>query len=228
MENVSAWVALGGGLLSLLSPCILPLIPVYLAVLAGPAAAGEGPGRRRLLVFRHSLLFLAGFTLVFVALGAGAGWVGALFGGDFRLVQRIAGSLMILFGLYMLTAIRLSWLNYEKRLTGGTNLAAGYLRSLITGLLFALAWTPCVGPVLGGILALAFNSESAWRGAGLLGIYSLGLGLPFLALGLALDSLRPLLLWLKRFSAWVNIIGGFLLMATGVLIWLDKLNWYAW
>ena len=211
----------------MLSPCILPLIPVYLAVMAGPAAAGEGQGRRRLRVFRHAVLFLAGFTLLFVALGAGAGWVGELLKADFRLVQRISGSLMILFGLFMLAASRISWLNYEKRLASGTGLAAGYLRSFVIGLLFALAWTPCVGPVLGGILALAFNSESAWRGAGLLAVYSLGLGLPFLILGLALDSLQPLLQRLKRFSAWVSTVGGLLLIATGVLIWLGKLNWYS-
>ncbi len=227
MENISPWVALGGGLLSLFSPCVLPLIPVYLAVLAGPAVAGEGKSRRRLTVFSRSLLFVAGFTLVFVLMGAGAGWVGDLINAHLVLVRRIAGSVMILFGLFMLASNWISWLNYEKRLSAGTNLATGYLSSFLIGLLFALAWTPCVGPVLGGILTLAFNSKSVWQGAALLGIYSLGLGLPFLAIGLAFDSLQPILLRLKRFSAYVYIAGGLLLIATGILIWLNKLNWYA-
>ena len=227
MESISPWVALGGGLLSLLSPCVLPMIPVYLAVLAGPAVAGEGQGKRRLTVFKRSLLFVAGFALVFVLMGAGAGWVGDLINSHLLLVRRIAGSLMILFGLFMLASNWVSWLNYEKRLSAGTNLATGYFSSFQIGLLFALAWTPCVGPVLGGILALAFESKSVWQGAALLGIYSLGLGLPFLAIGLAFDSLRPLLLRLKRFSAYVYIVGGLLLIATGVLIWMNKLNWYS-
>jgi cytochrome c-type biogenesis protein len=227
VESVSPWVAFGGGLLSLLSPCILPLIPVYLAVLAGPAVSGEGINRPRLIVFRHSLLFMAGFTLIFVVLGAGAGWVGVLISTHLTLVRHIAGSLMILFGIFMLAASRVNWLNYEKRFSSGTNLAGGYPRSFLIGLLFALAWTPCVGPVLGGILALAFNTESVGQGAILLGIYSLGLGLPFLAIGLAFDSLQPVLQRLKRFSAYVYIAGGLLLIITGVLIWLNKLNWLA-
>jgi cytochrome c-type biogenesis protein len=228
VESISPWVAFGGGLLSLLSPCILPLIPVYLAVLAGPAGAGEERSGRRLTVFRHSLLFLAGFTLVFVALGAGVGWMGELFRPDFKLVHRIAGSFMIILGLFMLAANRISWLNYEKRLTAGTNLNASYIRSFMAGFIFALAWTPCVGPVLAGILTLAFNSESVGQGAILLFIYSLGLGLPFLAIALGFGSLKPVLIVLKRFSAFVNIVAGLLLMATGVLILIDRLNWYAW
>jgi cytochrome c-type biogenesis protein len=227
VDTISPWVALGGGLLSLLSPCVLPMIPVYLAVLAGPAVAGEGQHKRRLTIFKRSLLFVAGFALVFVLMGAGAGWVGDLINSHLLLVRRIAGSLMILFGLFMLASNWVSWLNYEKRLSAGTNLATGYLSSFLIGLLFALAWTPCVGPVLGGILTLAFNSQSIWQGAALLGIYSLGLGLPFLAIGLAFDSLRPILLRLKRYSAYVYIAGGLLLIATGILIWLNKLNWYS-
>jgi len=225
MENISPWVALGGGVLSLLSPCIFPLIPVYLAVLAGPVFAGEEK-RRRLTVFKHSLLFVAGFTVVFVVMGAGAGWVGDLINSNLFLVRRIAGSLMILFGIFLLASSRISWLNYEKHPSVRTSLTTGYLRSFLVGLLFAFAWTPCVGPILGGILTLAFNSNSVWQGAVLLAIYSLGLGLPFLAIGLAFDSLQPILLRLKRFSAYIYIVSGLLLILTGVMIWLNRLNWY--
>ncbi len=225
MENISPWVAFGGGLLSLLSPCILPLMPLYLAVLAGSSLTGEGK-RRRLKVFKHSLLFVAGFSLVFVVMGAGAGWIGDLINSNLFLVRRVSGSLMILFGLFVLASSRLSWLNYEKHPSVSANLTTGYLRSFLVGLLFALAWTPCVGPVLGGILSLAFNSNSVWQGAVLLAIYSLGLGLPFLVIGLAFDSLQPILLRLRRFSVYIYLVSGFLLILTGVLIWLNRLNWY--
>jgi cytochrome c-type biogenesis protein len=228
MEGLSPLVAFTGGLLSLLSPCILPMIPVYIASLSGPEILQSGTGKHRLTIFLHSLCFVIGFSTVFITLGTGAGLIGQTISQHFSLVRWIAGSLMILFGLFMLAAPRIPWLNFEKRLSPNTGITGGYLRSLFIGILFALAWTPCVGPVLGGILTLAMNSESAWRGGLLLAFYSIGLGLPFLIIGLAFDWLRPWLKRVSRYSAWFYIIGGLLLIAVGILILINKLSWFSY
>jgi cytochrome c-type biogenesis protein len=228
MENISPLVAFSAGLISLLSPCILPMLPVYLGSLCGAGLPRSGLPGRRMAVFFHSLSFVLGFSLVFISLGAGAGLIGQAVSSHLLLVRRISGSLMILFGLFMLAAPRVSWLNYEKRLSGPGNLAGGYLRSFVLGVLFALAWTPCVGPVLAGILTLAFSSESAWRGSLLLSFYSLGLALPFLAAGLLFDTLLPRLKRFNRYSSCVYILGGLLLIAVGSLILLNRLNWFSY
>jgi cytochrome c biogenesis protein CcdA len=161
MEQVSLLVAFGAGLLSFLSPCVLPLVPVYLGTVCGPEILEPGAQKKRLPVFFHSLSFVIGFSLVFIILGASV----------------------------------------------------------------SLAWTPCIGPVLGGILTLAWSSETAWQGAYLLAIYSLGLGLPFLIIGAAFDSIRPLLRRIHRYSTWSYIISGLLLIAIGILILTGNLSW---
>jgi cytochrome c-type biogenesis protein len=168
-----------------------------------------------------------GFAVLFVILGTGAGAIGLTISSHLILIRYIAGGLMIAFGLLMLAAPKISWLNYEKRLSPSRSIATGYARSFIIGVIFAIAWTPCVGPVLGGILTLAFNSGSAGQGALLLAIYSLGLGLPFLAIGLLFDTLLPWLKKVGRYSAYIYVIGGIILIAVGVLILIDKLSWFS-
>ena len=118
------------------------------------------------------------------------------------------------------------WLNYEKRLSSSLGTTTSYLRSFLTGGVFSLAWTPCVGPILGGILTLALGSETAWQGAYLLAIYSLGLGLPFLIMGIAFDFITPLLKRIYRYSNWIYIISGLLLIAVGILILTNRLVWF--
>ncbi|TET67521.1 MAG: cytochrome C biogenesis protein CcsB, partial [Dehalococcoidia bacterium] len=125
-----------------------------------------------------------------------------------------------------LAALKVPWLNFEKRLTPSRSVTTSYLRSFLTGGIFSLAWTPCVGPILGGILTLALGSETAWQGAYLLAVYSLGLGLPFLIMGIAFDSITPLLKRIRRYSAAIYIISGLLLIAVGILILLNKLVWF--
>jgi cytochrome c-type biogenesis protein len=227
MDSVSPLVAFTGGLLSLFSPCVLPMVPVYIASLAGPEIFQSGVKGHRLSIFFHSLCFVMGFSVLFIILGIGAGAVGSAISSHLLLVRRIAGSLMIIFGIFMLAAPRIPWLNYEKRLSPNRSVATGYLRSFIVGVLFAVAWTPCVGPVLGGILTLAFNSESAWQGGSLLAMYSLGLGLPFLAIGLLFDSMLPWLKKIGRYSTYIYIISGILLIAIGILVLTDKLSWFS-
>jgi len=218
-------VAFGAGLLSFLSPCVLPLVPVYLGTVCGPEILEPGAEKKRLPIFFHSLSFVVGFTLVFIILGASVGLLGFTFGINMVLTRYIAGGLLIAFGVFLIAALKIPWLNYERRLASSTGATAGYLRSLIMGAIFSLAWTPCVGPVLGGILTLAWSSETAWQGAYLLAVYSLGLGIPFLILGAAFDSVRPLLRRIQRYSIWSYIISGLLLIAVGILMLTGNLDW---
>jgi cytochrome c-type biogenesis protein len=225
MDNVSAWVALAGGIVSLVSPCTLPMIPVYFATLAGPETIPSS--RRKFQIFLRSLSFVIGFSVVFVLLGSGVGLIGFSVKTHLVLVRYIAGGLMVLFGLFMLASTRFSWLNFEKHLAVTQGVGSGHWRALVIGALFGLAWTPCAGPVLGSILTLAFQSRSGWQGAYLLSFYSLGMALPFLLFGLGLDYLSPWLKRMNRYSIYIYILSGLLLIALGGLLISNHLNWFS-
>lgn len=218
-------VAFGAGLVSFVSPCVLPMVPVYLASLAGPEVLEAQAATSRRPVFLHSLSFVLGFALVFTMMGAAAGLAGIVINPNSPLVQKIVGGLLIAFGLFMLAALKIPQLNYERHLSPSLGTTSGYLRSFLTGGIFTLAWTPCVSPILGGILTLALGSETAWHGAYLLLTYSLGLGLPFLVIGAAFSSIRPLLKAIHRYSSLVHIISGILLVSVGIVILTGNLNW---
>jgi len=225
MENISlsfvfAFVA---GLLSFLSPCVLPLVPVYLASLAGPEIFEAKASKRHIPIFLHSLSFVIGFTIVFAIMGASAGLAGLAIETHLSLIRNISGILLIAFGIFMLVAIKIPRLNFEKRLTPTQSRTTSYLRSFLTGGVFCLAWTPCVGPILGGILTLAGSSATAWRGASLLAIYSLGLGIPFLIIGAAFDTISPLIKRIRRYSTAIYIISGAALITVGILILTNRL-----
>jgi cytochrome c-type biogenesis protein len=222
--DVSVLLAFGYGVLSFVSPCTLPLIPVYLANIAGPATANAGTVRGR--TFVHSTFFVAGFTIVFTLWGAGAGLLGSALATHLALLRSVAGGLLVLFGLLMLASLRVPWLNYERRLRAGAGGRARWIRSFIMGAVFPVAWTPCASWVLGSILLLAGTSQSATRGALLLAVYSLGLGLPFLAAGVALDFLAPFLKRLARYSTAVYVASGLLLIAVGVLFITNRVSWF--
>lgn len=223
-ENVTLAVAFSGGFLSFLSPCVLPMIPVYLASLYGPGIF-EAEKRVRIQVFWHSLSFVIGFTVVYTFLGAIVGLTGYAVIPDYNLLSKIAGGFLIAFGAVILASTRVSWLNYEKRLSPRLGKSSGYLRSFLIGATFSVSWTACVGPILGSILAIAATQETAWNGAYLLAIYSLGLGLPFLIIGIAFDYLMPFLKKIQRYSLIIRIISGLLLLVIGILILTDQLVW---
>ena len=201
------------------------MVPVYLASLYGPEIF-EGKGVR-VGVFLHSLSFVLGFSVIFVLLGVIAGLTGYAIIPDYSLLRRIAGILMIVFGIYILVSTKVPWLNYEKRLNPSLGKTTGYLRSFIIGGVFSVSWTACVGPILGSILTLASAQATAWKGAYLLAIYSLGLGLPFLIVGAAFDALLPLLKNIQRYAGIIRIISGLLLIAVGALVLAGKLTWIA-
>ena len=223
MDDISLLFALAAGLLSFFLPCVLPLVPVYLASLCGPEIfePEAGIGKRRWSVLLHSVFFVIGFTVVFTLLGAGAGLIGFILNSP--LLEKIAGGLLIAFGLFMLAALKIPRLNYEQRLNLSLGKTTGYLRSFIIGAIFSIAWTPCVGPMQGTVLTFAATGATPARGALLLATYSLGLGLPFLAIGAAFDFLMPVVRKINRYSRIIYLVSGLLLIAVGVLILTGKL-----
>ena len=224
MREVTFLLAFGYGILSFVSPCVLPLVPIYLANIAGSTATLGKSGRW--LIFSNSVVFVIGFTLMFALWGAGAGLLGSTLVTHMSTLRHAVGALLIVFGALMLAALKVPWLNYEKRLRAETGRKAGLLRSFIIGAIFPVAWTPCASWVLGSIVLLAGASESAARGALLLAVYSLGLGLPFLAAGIALDSLMPLLRRIGRYATVFYVVSGVSLIAVGLLLVTDRLSWF--
>jgi|ERR1700761_82056 cytochrome c-type biogenesis protein len=216
-NDVTLSAAAAAGLLSFLSPCVLPLVPPYLTFIAGTTiedVATEKVGRARRDIFLAAVLFVAGFSTVFVALGATASFFGQVLRAHIATLSLLAGFAIIAMGLHFLGVFRLNLLYREKRLEVQKPL--GLWGAYIMGLAFAFGWTPCIGPILAAILAIAASEATAVRGAGLLAIYSLGLGIPFL---LAAAALGPFLGFLKRFKAHfgaVERVVGVLLIATGV------------
>jgi len=215
MSSITFLTALAAGVLSFLSPCILPLVPVYLANIAGASVLTPDLADRRHL-FLHTVSFIVGFSLVFTALGASLGLLGAL--APFELLYDVAGVLLILFGIFLVAATKVPWLNYEKRFNFARTRGTGYLRSLLIGAIFSLGWTPCVGPILGGILTLAWSSQTVWQGVYLLLAYCLGLGLPFIAVGLALGAASRYIKWLSRHAFVTSIVAAVLLITIGILM----------
>jgi len=199
------------------------MVPVYLATLNGPGFFERKA--TRLPAFLHSLSFVLGFSIVFIVLGAIFGLTGYAVNPDFALLRKIAGGLLIAFGAFLLAATRVPWLNFERRLTPSLGTRAGYLRSLIIGGTFSLSWTACVAPILGSILTIASTRDTAWQGAYLLAVFSLGLGLPFLVVGAAFDWVQPFLKRLQKYTEVIHIVSGFLLIIVGVLILTGQISW---
>jgi len=207
--------AFTGGILSFLSPCVLPLVPVYLANIAGASVlTPDLPNRRH--IFLHTISFIVGFSLIFTALGASLGLLGAAV--PRGMLEKVAGILLIVFGIFLIAATKVPWLNYEKRLDFGRAKGTGYLRSLLIGVIFSLGWIPCVGPILGGILTLAASSQTVWQGVYLLLAYCLGLGLPFIAVGLLLGAASRYIRWLSRHAFVTSIVAAVLLISVGILM----------
>ena len=220
--SVGIAISFAAGLLSFLSPCVLPLIPSYVTFVTGLTLEDVQRSRRIALV--HSLLFVLGFTLVFLALGATATTLGRMLGYNREWVGRIGGVLVIILGLYLMGVLNFGIFSQERRLHLATK-PLGYLGTVFVGMAFAAGWTPCIGPVLGGILAMA-SAGSVARGSFLLLCYSAGLGLPFLLVGLGIGRFMGAVGWVRRHYAPITAFSGALLIATGVLLlsgWFTRL-----
>ena len=208
-------VAFLAGLLSFLSPCVLPLVPSYVGFLTGMTLP-EMTGRRR-IALTHALLFVAGFSLIFVLLGASATALGGALKYYQAWIARAGGVLVIVFGLLCLGVVKVGFLEQERRLQL-QHKPVGYLGSVLVGMAFGAGWTPCIGPVLGAILSLAATSASVPRGMLLLGVYSAGLAVPFLLAAVAVESFLEWFQRFRRYLPWVMRVSGVLLIFVGILM----------
>lgn len=215
---VALGVAFLAGVLSFLSPCVLPLIPAYLSFLTGLTSAELSRGASRIKVVVPAVLFVLGFSTVFVAMGATASVLGQFLTEYRAAIEKVAGVAVIAFGVLMLGVIKVPWLYGEARMDLERSRSFGRGAAFVMGAAFAAGWTPCVGPILGTILTMAGSSSSVSGGALLLFTYSLGLGLPFIAVALLFGRMTGLLKWLNRHSLVMNRVAGGLLIAIGVLI----------
>jgi cytochrome c-type biogenesis protein len=227
-ENVSYLAALGGGVVSFLSPCVLPIVPAYLSVITGLDVAEVKEGGRRHLprIAWHTGLFIAGFTVVFVVLGLAATTFGRSLQRHQAMITRASGVLIIAMALYMLGSLvlRAPGLYQERR--WHPNLSRfGPFAAPVAGAAFGFGWTPCIGPVLGAVLGKAATQSQVTQGAVLLLFYSAGLGIPFLATGLAFGRLAGALNWVKRHSVAITASSALALGFFGVLLTLNQFVW---
>jgi cytochrome c-type biogenesis protein len=225
--NVSLIAAFAAGFLSFVSPCVLPLIPGYISFVSGVSLEemrGDAPpATSRLQVFITSLAFVLGFSLVFIALGASATAIGKFMFAKLPLLSKIAGAVLIVFGLHTMGVFRLAFLETEKRVHAQRK-PAGPLGAMLVGVAFAFGWTPCIGPILGGILAIAGSRNSVAEGITLLAVYSLGLGIPFLLTSLAINQFFGAAKRIRRYYHAIELLSGGLLVAIGVLILTGQLT----
>jgi cytochrome c-type biogenesis protein len=258
--GVSLAVAFAAGLLSVASPCVLPVIPAYLAYLTGASledadrrSLGGKPARERVISaatsnggggvavlsrdraepdaaggrmpspFLHALSFVSGFSLAFVLFGVSLGVIGFFLRDQQDIILKLAGGLLIILGLHLAGVITIPFVEQERRLNVGAGGNVGYARSFLVGSAFSAGWSPCIGPTLGAILALAVSSGTVVQAGILLLAYAAGLSVPFLALGLAYNSVKPIYSRVKRYTAVVNYASGILIIIVGILIFTDSL-----
>jgi len=210
-------IAFTAGLFSFLSPCVLPLVPSYLTFVTGMSLEDLQGGVNRRATLVHSVLFVLGFSTIFVLLGAAASFLGQFFRYYEVWIARVGGVIIILLGLHLAGVFRLTPLLRERRVHLADK-PVGYLGTLGVGIAFGAGWTPCIGPILGAILTYGFSQDTMWAGVGLLAVYSLGLAVPFLLAALALDWFLQAF---QRFRRWMPLVekaSGVLLIVLGILL----------
>lgn len=222
MDETSSFgltISFTAGLLSFLSPCVLPLIPSYITFITGMSLEDAQHSRRAALT--HSLLFVAGFSTIFILLGATATVVGRVLVTYEAWITRVGGVLIILFGLYMMGAFNVSWFSAERRFHVADK-PVGYLGTTLVGIAFGAGWTPCIGPILGSVLTLASTSGDVRTGVLHLSVYSLGLAIPFLLAALMLERFLGFFARFRTKMVWVMRIAGGLMVIVGLLLVTDQ------
>ena len=245
MTDVSFFAAFIAGVFSFISPCVLPLVPGYISFISGVSfddmkaassvqdAQAAAARRRRLLV--TSIAFVLGISVVFIALGASATALARVLRGHLPVLEKVAGVVVIIFGLHLAGIFRIKWLDMDTRKQTGSQ-PAGILGAFLVGVAFAFGWTPCIGPILGGILVVAGSKETVSEGVALLAVYSAGLGVPFVLTALAMDRFFLASARIRKHYQTIERVSGGLLILLGVLIltnqfsiivrYLDK--WFPW
>lgn len=223
-ENISIWFALSAGMLSFLSPCVLPLIPAYLSYLIGSSGKEiqENKTAKKWMLFHRALGFVIGFSVIFILLGTTATFLGSFLYEYQQTIRKAAGIFIILFGLHIIGVLKLSFLYKEIKLKFIPK-SKGFFSSIIVGMAFSIGWTPCVGPILASILMLAGTAETLGEGAMLLAFYSLGLGIPFLLVSLVLDYFSFIYSRFYKYINYVTKLGGIFLILLGIMLYFDRL-----
>ena len=220
-ENVSIFVAISAGIISFLSPCILPVIPSYLAFITGISleelSQQESLRKVRKKVITNSLMFILGFSIIFITLGASATIIGKFLYNNIRWFEIIGGVLVIILGLHFAGIFRLKFLDREKKIHLKKK-PLGYLGTCLVGMAFGAGWTPCVGPILGAILAMAATTQDVLKGIILLAFYSAGLGLPFFLSAIILHKFFEYFKTIRKYFKVISIVGGVLLIIVGILL----------
>ena len=224
VENVSVLFAFTAGMLSFLSPCIFPLIPAYVANLTGSTLGNNRIEVSKSLLLARSLSFIMGFSLIFVMMGASASVLGQIFTHNRDIIQKTSGLLIIVFGLQMAGILKLRFLMMEKRWEAKQAGEKNVWRSFILGISFGAGWTPCVGLALSSILLLAGSSNTVYSGMFLLFVYSLGLGIPFLAISLIITYSLGVVRKINRSLGFLSLINGWILIGMGLLLFTGQLQ----
>lgn len=219
--------AFAGGLISFLSPCVLPLVPGYLSIISGYSLdqlkGNSANASIKRTVVMNSLMFVVGFSITFIALGATATWVGQFLGARMQILYRIAGLVIVIFGLHVLGIFKINALYQDKRFHDVKN-PRGAWGVLLLGLAFAFGWTPCLGPILSMVLGIAGTRQTVYEGIFLLAVYSIGLGVPFLLTSLGLNQFLAFYGRFKRHFRALEIVSGILVVAVGLLIMTNSLS----
>ncbi len=238
-SNVTYLAALFAGFISFISPCVLPLVPAYISFISGVSMDelrnAERQQQMTLRLMISSLLFIGGFTLVFVLLGATATFVGVFLLKNLGLISKVAGVVLIIFGLHVAGLIKIPFLNYEARFQTG-NKPTSAIGAVFVGSAFAFGWTPCIGPILGGILAIAGSQETVGQGMLLLLVYSLGLGIPFFLTAIATQRLLRAMNRVKKHFKTIEIVSGGFLIVIGIMMVFNLfttlngvlVRWFPW
>ena len=220
---LSAFIA---GLLAFVSPCILPLVPVYISLMSSKAIYRSENIRisERLYLFLNSVFFVLGFSVIFIILGSTATIIGQALQNYSGIIARIGGVILIIFGLQYMGLFKIRFLNIEKRFSVPSTRATGYLSSFVIGIIFSFGWIPCVGMILSGILLLASQLDTLLQGIVLLAVFSLGLGLPFILASIFISFFSKFLKKINRHLNVVSIISGVFLVALGIVFITDSMS----
>jgi len=223
LEKTSFLLAFSAGLLSFLSPCVLPLVPAYVSYLTGSAISEIKSGKEKLNLLYKSIGFVIGFTIIFIIMGASISVLGKIFSENQSIFRKIGGILIIIFGLHTTGVLKIKMLYFEKRLLpfGDANKNFG---SVFIGMAFATGWTPCIGPILSSILIYAGSMDTVGKGILLLVIYSLGLAVPFLLTALAIGNFSRYFKKFSKFLPAVSVLSGVLMIIMGTLVFTNKLS----